>query len=359
MRVGIVSAPFFPIPPEKYGGTERVIQHLLKGLKQTDVEVVLFAAGDSQVDCELIPIVEKSRRFVDSKKLWETEQKHWVETVRKHTLELIAQNEQRLDIIHTHWDGLRYSGKLPELITLHGPVTFDNMPTYLQLAAADEDTYFNSISFMQGETYSFLGEKLVANIYNGLDPEDFPTVLEPEDYVCWIGRFDRDKMPHLAIKAAIALNIKIKVAGKIDFYGEDYFESECKPLLDHPLVEYLGEVGFADKVDIMSKAKVNLHPITFSEPFGLTVLEAGYCGTPTIAVNRGSMSEVIEQSKSGIVVDDFVEAYDQFQLACNLNREVVAQSFRNRFNYYRMGNEYAEAYRKILEIDSQKRDTKE
>lgn len=351
MRVGIIAAPFFPIPPKKYGGTERVVQHLLMGLEHTDVEVTLFAPGDSKVKCKLIPTTPKSQRFAKSKANWEKKQKFWLEGVRQYTLKLIDEYAQDLDIIHNHWEQLNYTGNIPELITLHGPVTFDNYPQFLQRAQADNQTFFNSISFMQQETYSFLGSRLMGNVYNGLDPDDFPIVTEPEDYVCWLGRFDREKLPHLAIRAAIALNTKIKVAGKIDFYGEDYFTKECKPLLKHPLVEYLGEVGFKEKVELLSKAKANFHPLGFSEPFGLTVLEAGYCGTPTIALNRGSMSELIEHNKSGIIVNDFFEAYSQFEAAVSLNREVVAQSFRNRFNYHRMANEYVDLYKKILHLN--------
>src|SRR6185312_17322355 len=109
------------------------------------------------------------------------------------------------------------------------------------------------------------------------------------------------------IELALSLGIKIKLAGKIDIKSEGYFENEVEPYLKHPNVEYVGELGFDDKVKLISNAKCNLHPTNFREPFGLTVLESAYCGTPTLAVARGSMPELIEPGRTGMLVEDFAE----------------------------------------------------
>lgn len=131
-------------------------------------------------------------------------------------------------------------------------------------------------------------------VYNDENPDDFPLVTEPKEYLCFLGRLDRDKNPHLAIQPAISLGTKIKLVSKVGHLGEGYFEDEIEPYLKHPLVEYLGELGIDGKVELISNAKCNLHPTNFREPFGLSVLEAAYCGTPTLAVARGSMPELIE-----------------------------------------------------------------
>ena len=165
----------------------------------------------------------------------------------------------------------------------------------------------------------------MGTVYNGENPAKFPLIKRPKDYVCFLGRFDRDKDPHLAIELAISLGIKIKVAGKIDWQAEGYFTEEVEKYFDHPLVEYLGELDFKQKVELLKNAKANLHPTGFREPFGLTVLEAAYCGTPTLALARGSMPELIEEGRTGLLVEDFVQGYEQLEQCFTMDRQYIAE----------------------------------
>ena len=171
---------------------------------------------------------------------------------------------------------------MPNLTTLHGAIEFDQLSYYRERSQLD----YVSISRNQQQACPDL--QYVGVVYNGEDPRPFPVVTEPEDYLCFLGRFDREKNPHLAIQLAISLGIPIKLGGKIDFQGADYFEQQVKPYLGHPLVEYLGELGLEEKAHLLAHARRNLHPTAFREPFGLTVLEAAFCGTPTLATARGS-----------------------------------------------------------------------
>ncbi len=153
----------------------------------------------------------------------------------------------------------------------------------------------------------------------------------------------------MAIQLALSLGVKIKLAGKIDHKGEHYFEDEISKYLKHPLVEYLGELEFNEKVELISNAKVNLHPTSFREPFGLTVIEAAYCGTPTLAVSRGAMPELIEQGRSGLLVEDFVEGYHHLKECYAMDRTYVASRARQLFNYKTMTQQYIEAYQHVLQ----------
>ncbi|MBX6334918.1 glycosyltransferase family 4 protein, partial [Candidatus Saccharibacteria bacterium] len=328
---------------EKYGGTELIIYHLIRGLKEQGHEPILLGSGDSRVDCEIIPIVDKAVFFPTHKKDIPAFEKE-VGRINRFAEKKLRELLPRIDIIHSHGFDLVNFQDFPNLTTIHGQIDFRTLSYYL----ARKNLYYASISRNQQGALPDL--QYVGVVYNGEDPSEFPIVTEPQDYVCFLGRFDREKNPHLAIQLAINLGIKIKIAGKIDHQGEGYFDEEIKPYLNHPLVEYLGELGFKEKVELLSKAKCNLHPTGFREPFGLTVLEAAYCGTPTLAIARGSMPELIEEGRTGMLVEDFVEGYHQIRECFEMDRQYIAQRARLLFNYKTMTKQYLHAYARVIKI---------
>lgn len=350
MRIAIVAEPFVAIPPKQYGGIEQVIYHLIKGLKETGHKPILLGPGDSEVDCELIPICEKALKFPASKKKEDLEAharlvKKARAVTRKKLLELLPE----IDIIHSHSFDLKDFADFPNLTTIHNKI-FLSDPYYLlnlNYYLDRKELFWTSVSKNQQEVCPELN--FVATVYNGEDPHDFPIMTEPEDYLCFLGRFDRDKAPHMAIQLAINLGKKIKLAGKLDHDSQGYFDEEIKPYLDHPLVEYLGEVNFEQKVKLVGNALCNLHQTNFREPFGLTVLEAAYCGTPTLAIARGSMPELIEDGRTGVLVEDFIEGRYRIEECYRLDRRYIASRARQLFNYRTMTEQYLDAYRAVLE----------
>lgn len=343
MRVAIVSSPYVPVPPSKYGGTEQVIYYLVKGLIEAGHEVILLAPGDSEVDCDLIPIVDKSLFFPRTRAGLAKHQK-LVNAANRRTKTQLKRLLGQVDIIHSHGFDLRSFANFPNLTTLHDKTLLNHLKHY----SKRRNLFYVSISNNQQQALPFL--QFVGVVYNGEDPSEFPIVTKPKNYVCFLGRFDRDKNPHLAIELAINLGIKIKVAGKIDHDGDDYFDKEVKKYFKNPLVEYLGELGFDDKVKLVSEAKCNLHPTGFREPFGLTVLEAAYCGTPTLAIARGSMPELIEEGRTGMLVEDFVEGYHQIEQCFEMDRNYIANRARLLFNYKTMTKQYLNAYKSVIDI---------
>ena len=340
MKVAMIANPYYPVPPAKYGGTERVIFYLIKGLQEKGHEPILLAPADSKVDCELIPVCEKSLPF--PRKMSSGYRLAIRQALRKTKLEL-EKLAAFVDIIHSHDFDLKDFQGFPSVTTIHGHIGFENM-SYFQ---ERQNQFFISIS--KNQQVPFPDLKYAGVAYNGLDPAEFPFVGTPENYLCFFGRFDLDKSPHLAIQLALALGMRIKLAGKIDLHGYEYFKEQIKPYLKHPLVEYLGEIGMAEKIDLASNARCNLHPLMGRrEPFGLTVIEAAYCGTPTMAMNRASMTELIENGKTGLLVEDFVEGYHKIKEVFNLDRGYVAKRTRKLFNYRRMTHQYIRAYRKVL-----------
>lgn len=343
MRIALIAGPNIPVPPVQYGGTEQVIHYLIKGLKEAGHEPILVGAGDSQVDCEVIPTVETALYYPLYKKDLKAHAK--LEAVaQKKTRQAIRALLPRIDVIHSHGYDLSEFRHFPNLTTLHYMIEFQ----HVDMLKKRGNLNYASISNSQQSAFPSLN--YISTVYNGEDPSQFPINTKPEDYVCFLGRFDRDKNPHLAIQLALALGVKIKLAGKIDFKGEEYFKDEIEPHLSHPLVEYLGELGFDDKIALLSGAKCNLHPTNFREPFGLTVLEAAYCGTPTLATARGSMPELIEVGRTGMLVEDFIEGMHAIKECFEMDRSYIASRSRQLFNYQTMSSDYVKAYNKVIEL---------
>ncbi len=343
MRVAIVAAPHYPVPPPRYGGTERVIAHLVRGLIEAGHEPVLYAPGDSTVECELVPTCDAAIGFASHRRDLPAHDALRNEIERRTTEEL-REHLGGLDLIHSHGFDLIDFQDFPNLTTLHGAIGLNQLPYYLER----KNLYYVSISRNQQGACPDL--QYVGVVYNGEDPEPFPIVEEPGDYVCFLGRLDHEKNPHLAVQLAINLGVPIKLAGKVDFQGERYFEEEIRPYLGHPLVEFLGELGFDDKIALLGNARCNLHPTGFREPFGLTVLEAAFCGTPTLAIARGSMPELIEVGRTGMLVEDFVEGYHQIEQCFEMDRSYIAHRARMLFNYRTMTKQYLRAYERVIEI---------
>ena len=143
----------------------------------------------------------------------------------------------------------------------------------------------------------------------------------------------------------------------MDFQGAEYFEQESQPFFDHPLVEYLGELDMEEKTQLLAHARCNLHPTAFREPFGLTVLEAAYCGTPTLATARGSMAELIEVGRTGLLVENFIEGVHQIEECFEMDRSYIAQRARHLFNYRSMSKGYVRAYERVRDIFAKRQGT--
>lgn len=341
MRVAIIASPYKTIPPKGYGGTELVIHYLVKGLKEAGHTPILFASKDSTEDCEIVPIINKASFFpkrTSDMPIF----KQRMRRIDKRTSDKIKKRLADIDVIHSHGIDLKTFADFPNVTTLHGPITFDNMSYYL------ERRNLNYVSISDNQQNAYPGLNYIGTVYNGEDPSAFPIVKRAENYLCFLGRFDEEKSPHLAIELAINLGIKIKLAGKVDYQGYRYFRSKIQPYFKHPLVEYLGELGFEEKVKLVGRAKCNLHPTYFREPFGLSVLEAAYCGTPTLAISRGSMPEIIEHGKTGMLVEDYIEGFHSIQACFDMDRTYIAKRARKTFNYKNMTRGYIRAYRRAI-----------
>lgn len=326
MKILLLAGPYLAVPPYKYGGTERVVYELIKGLHELGHDVTLMASGDSRVPCRLISIIEKATEFKDLKD----------DATKDRVAQYLAEEGEKYDVIHNHWQEIEIPTWLPQITTLHCPI--------------NEKTRGKNLITISQDMGRGSNLDIIGTVYNGLDPREMEYGEGKGNYVCFLGRADYQKNPHRAIEWAKKAGIKIKLGAKVDDSQKEYFEKEITPYLADADVEWLGEVGGQEKNDLLKNAIANLHPIEFREPFGLTVLEAAYCGTPTVAYGIGSMPELIEDGKTGLLANNDTEAVAAIRKCTILGRKEISRKAREKFNYKKMALDYVEMYQKVRQL---------
>ena len=335
LRIAQVAPLYESVPPKAYGGTERVVHHLTEELIALGHSVTLFAAGDSSTSAELVTCCERSLRLDPSS----------VDSLAPHMvmLDMVAGERRRFDVIHFHIDYLHFpvsrSMHLPQLTTLHGRL---DLPVLQCVYDRFPDMPVVSISDAQREPLpqaNWLG-----TVLHGLDEKLFTPSFEPDDYFAFVGRISPEKRVDRAIEIATRLGTRIKIAAKIDSADKSYFDSQIASLFDHPLVEYVGEIGENEKSEFIGHAKALLFPIDWPEPFGLVMIEAMACGTPVVAFKHGSVPEVIDDGVTGFIVEDMPSAIAAAARAGKLDRREVRRVFERRFSARRMAEDYLKIY---------------
>lgn len=347
LSIGIfLNHPSLVLPSLPSHSIARVIENQIAGLKELGHRVILFAPGDCRAECEVVSICETAVPVSTAPGA-----KALSESIMHRTRELLCQMHDEIDVINGH--GLDIPGVLqstgflegypfPNVTTMHSCVELENLSDFKNIT-----NKIVSLSYNQRKACPNLD--FAGNVYNGLNPDDFPVSPEADDYICFLGRMSARKQPHLAIRLARHLGIPIKLAGAVDpLFDMDYFQSVCRPLLKEPGVEYLGELEMEDKISLLSHAKMNLHPTGFRDPCPLVPMEAGYCGTPTLAIGIGALPELIQNGVNGFLVEDFCEGVFAAEQCMALDRRKVADYVRGRFNRRKMAKDYTEIYQRIL-----------
>lgn len=344
MRIGIVVAPFYPVPPKTYGPVEYQVSELIKGLTELGHEVVLFASGDSSVDCELVPICPRAYPVCSD---YDLDLKFWKlrRRAEEKTLEMLKKHISRLDVLHSWEVDLLPLADFPSVTTMSGPFNLYNVDYFWE---RKEKLFFVNISNAQKRGLSWIN--YLGMIYYGLDPSKFEFNEKPQDYLSFVGRISKEKGAHNAVELSLKKKMYLKMGGTVMYFEKSYFHETIKPYLQDPNLEFLDEVDLKEKNQLFKNARCNLHLINFRESFGLTVLESAYCGTPTLAIRLGSMPEVIENGKSGILVEDVLEAYFRLEETFSLDRRYIATRARQFFNYRIMSRQYVLAYRKVMDL---------
>jgi len=148
----------------------------------------------------------------------------------------------------------------------------------------------------------------------------------------------------VAIEVARRAGMPLKIAAKVDDADREYFERVMVPLLDDPLVEFIGEIGDADKAAFLGGARALLFPIDWPEPFGIVMIEAMACGTPVVAWRCGSVPEVIDEHVTGRIVDNEDDAVMATREVIGYDRSRVRAVFDRRFTAEVMAQRYVQLY---------------
>jgi glycosyltransferase involved in cell wall biosynthesis len=340
MKIAQIAPLWERVPPPAYGGIELVVALLTDEQVRRGHEVTLFASGDSITEAQLESIHPRALRLDSSIKECNVyEMLH---------LSKAYERAQEFDIIHSHmgYIALPYAKmvKTPTVHTLHGVFTSDNEKLF---AYAKQQPYV-SISDAQREPR--LGLNCVATVYNGIEIASHKFHPQPEEppYLAFLGRISPEKGTHLAIQIAKQSGWRLRMAGKVDIVDREYFAQEIEPHIDGQQIEYLGEANHTEKNALLGGAVAMLFPITWREPFGLVMIESMAAGTPVIAMNMGSASEVITHGKTGFICTNFEECVSAIALAAKLDRYAIREYVSQRFGVQQMVDGYEAVYQQVL-----------
>jgi glycosyltransferase involved in cell wall biosynthesis len=342
MRIAQVAPLYESVPPKLYGGTERVASYLTEALVAMGHDVTLFASGDSETAARLIPGCPTSLRL--NRECIDHLAHHYV------MLQEVMDRAEEFDIVHFHVDYLhfplsRLSG-LRNVTTLHGRL---DMPDLVPLYRKFQAMPVVSVSHAQRKHLPWIN--WVGNAYHGLPLDRLTPGTGAGKYLAFLGRICPEKRVDRAIEIAHKVGMPLKIAAKVDRSDLEYYECKIKPLLTGPNIEYIGEITEDQKGDFLGSAYAHLFPIDWPEPFGLTMIEAMACGTPTIAYNCGSVSEVIADGLTGFVVNNMTEAVSSVARVSTLSRVACRREFETRFTASRMAQDYVKLYQAILSAD--------
>ena len=341
MRIAALAPIAWRVPPRHYGPWELFVSLLTEGLVARGHDVTLFATGDSETSARLRSVVSRS----------------WSEDVDinpkvaecLHISEVFEQASD-FDVIHNSFDflPLTYSGltSTPVVTTIHGFSSPQIVPVY---AKYNHKVRFYVVASADADRHPSLD--YVATIHHGIDAEAFNLNAAPGLYLAFFGRIHPDKGVVAAIDAAGETGIPLRIAGIVQ--DEEYFKDEVEPRLDGERVQFVGSVRAGERSSFLGGAIALLHLIDFDEPFGLSVVEAMACGTPVIAFDRGSMSEIISDGTTGSLVADVASAAKAIGRVGQLDRRTIRDAAVRRFSSDRMVDEYVAVYRyAIAEFES-------
>jgi glycosyltransferase involved in cell wall biosynthesis len=338
LRIAQVSPLYERVPPALYGGTERIVSYLTEELVRRGHQVTLFASGDSSTRAKLVAPAPRALRLDSGVN----------DELASHIVEMaqVFEHAQDFDVIHAHVGYLAFPfarfTQGPSLHTLHGRL---DLPSIYPVFRYFRDEPLVSISHAQRLPLKGLGVTWAGTVHHGLPLADYPYSPRGGRYLAFLGRISPEKRPDLAIALAKRVGLPLKIAAKVDPVDRAYFEREIQPLLGHPLIEFVGEIGEEEKASFLGDALALVFPIDWPEPFGLVMIEALACGTPVIARRCGSVPEIIVSGRTGFIADTLEGMELSVRRLDRIDRAKCRREVEARFTVERMVDGYEALYR--------------
>ena len=334
LRVAVLAPISWRTPPRHYGPWEQFASLLTEGLVGRGVDVTLFATGDSETAARLVSVIPHGYSEDPDVEPKVCECLHIAE---------VFERAADFDLIHNSFDflPLTYSGLVPTpmLTTIHGVSSPRILPVYKKYNARS-----GYVAISDADRHPDLD--YLATIHHGIDTDAFALHASAGEYLLFFGRIHPDKGAVEAIDVAARAGLPLVIAGIIQ--DQAYFDASISPRLDDERVRYIGSVGREERNAVLGGAHALLHLVNFEEPFGFSVVEAMACGTPVVASRRGSMPELIDDTRTGFLVDDADEAVLAVSRVATLDRSVVREEAVARFGRDRMVDAYLEVYRRVV-----------
>jgi glycosyltransferase involved in cell wall biosynthesis len=340
MNIAQVAPLWESVPPKLYGGTERIVSYVTEELVRMGHDVTLFASGDSETAARLEAVCPQALRLNTG--------------IFNRDAPMIMLQERALgevgdfDVIHSHLDFLGFPlarrNSVPVVTTLHGRL---DLPELEPVFREYSEMPLVSISHAQRRPLSWANWQ--ATIHHGLPRDLYTFHPKSQGYLAFLGRISPEKRPDQAIEIAKRTGLPLRIAAKVDPADQQYYRSEIEPLLDHPLVEFLGEISDAEKDEFIGNALALVCPYDWPEPFGLVLIEALACGTPVLAYRRGSIPEIIDDGITGFVCESLAEMAEAVERFALIDRRRCRTAFEERFTADRMARDYVALYERIIE----------
>jgi glycosyltransferase involved in cell wall biosynthesis len=333
MKIAVLAPVAWRTPPRHYGPWEQMASNLTEGLVGNGIDVTLFATGDSITAGNLDSVIEVG---------YEEDRNQDAKVVECLHISNLMEKAADFDIIHNHYDflPLSYSGliKTPLITTIHGFSSEKILRVYQKYNALG-----NYVSISNANRHPSLS--YLATVYNGLKTDGFDFNDQPDDYLVFFGRIHPDKGTAEAIQIALKAKKRLIIAGIVQ--DSEYFREKVEPFLKDN-IEFIGSAGPEKRNELLRNSIALLHPISFEEPFGLSVAEAMLCGTPVIAFNKGSMPELISDAKTGFLVNTVGEAVEAVENLKQIDRQTCRDWAMEKFSQKKMVEDYIALYHQIV-----------
>ncbi|HET9845414.1 MAG TPA: glycosyltransferase family 4 protein [Nitrospira sp.] len=341
MKIAQLSPLWESVPPQLYGGTERIVSYLTEELVRQGHDVTLFASGDSKTAARLKACCDRALRLHDNGMINRDApnilMQEWA----------LGAESGHYDVVHSHLDFLGFPmsrrAHAPVVTTLHGRLDLPELQPIF-----NEYSEMPVVSISNAQRKPLPDAKWAGTVYHGIPKDLYSRHDRPGSYLAFLGRISPEKCPDHAIEVAKRVGMPLRIAAKVDAADQAYFKQKIERLLDHPLVEYVGEINDAEKNDFLGEAAALLCPYDWPEPFGLVLIEAMACGTPVLAYRQGSIPEIIDHGVTGYTCDNIAEMAQAVAGLPLIDRKRCREVFEKRFTVERMAKDYLTIYESMV-----------